>query len=74
MLFGGKRNVNVNGIGVIKGDADGDYRIDLDDAYLTLNYYVGKTTLDDDEKRLDMDNNGIIDYMDVVKIMEMGES
>jgi len=74
MLFGGERNVNVNGIGVIKGDADGDYRIDLDDAYITLNYYVGKTALNSDEKRLDMDNNGIIDYMDVVKIMEMAES
>ena len=74
MLFGGERSVNANGIGVIKGDADGDYRIDLDDAYITLNYYVGKTALNSDEKRLDMDNNGIIDYMDVIKIMEMAES
>ncbi|HIQ39330.1 MAG TPA: alkaline phosphatase [Methanothermococcus okinawensis] len=74
MLFGGERKVSIKGIGVIKGDANGDYRIDLDDAYITLNYYVGKITLNSDEKKLDMDNNGVIDYRDVAIIMEMAES
>jgi len=74
MLFGGKKRVSINGIGVIKGDANGNYRIDLDDAYITLNYYVGKMALNGDERRLDMDNNGIIDYKDVAIIMEMAES
>lgn len=74
MLFGGDRVVVANGVGVIKGDANGNYRIDSDDAYITLNQHVGKITTNDNEKRLDMDNNGIIDYMDVAIIMEMAES
>ncbi|GBF36395.1 alkaline phosphatase [Methanofervidicoccus abyssi] len=74
MLFGGDRMIITNGVGVIKGDANGNYRIDLDDAYITLNQYVGKIATNDDEKRLDMDNNGIIDYKDVALIMEMAES
>ena len=74
MLFGGERYVKINGIGVIKGDADGDYKVDMDDAYITLNYYVGKIVSNNDERRLDMDNNGIIDYKDVIMIMEMAES
>jgi len=50
----------------IKGDINGNYIIDLDDAYIALTF-VGSVA-DKFTAILDMDNNGLIDYKDVVII------
>ncbi|WP_456419421.1 alkaline phosphatase [Methanocaldococcus infernus] len=70
MLFRGDYAVSIKGITHVKGDANGDFKVDKEDAYITLLYYVGNFANTDQEKLLDMDNNGVIDYNDVYLILE----
>jgi alkaline phosphatase len=43
MLFGNKRIYSINyGVSSLKGDANGDYMVNEDDAYITLMSYVGE--------------------------------
>ncbi|WP_456472725.1 alkaline phosphatase [Methanocaldococcus sp.] len=69
MLFNGDYVVPIYGITHVKGDANGDYRVNKLDAYITLINYVGQKA-EGRVKLLDMDNNGIIDYNDVYLILE----
>jgi hypothetical protein len=51
------------------GDVDGDGTIDLADAVLVINYYVGKTVTTFNAKAADVDGDGVIDLADAVKII-----
>lgn len=51
------------------GDVDGDYVVDLADAVLVINYYVGKTVSNFNAMAADVDGDGIIDLADAVKII-----
>ncbi len=73
MLFGTQKLVNIRGISSLKGDANGNRKIDEDDAYITIDY-VGSIASTEYEKRLDMNNNGVIDFGDVAEIMEMAQT
>ena len=53
----------------VKGDVDGDGTIDLADAVLVINYYVGKTVTTFNAKAADVDGDGVIDLADAVKII-----
>jgi alkaline phosphatase len=75
MLFGNTNKYIKNyGVSSLKGDANGDFVINKDDAYVTLMSYVGEEVDTQNEEKLDMDNNGLIDYMDVAIIMNKAES
>lgn len=53
----------------VKGDVDGDGVVDLADAVLVINYYVGKTVSNFAAKAADVDGDGVIDLADAVKII-----
>jgi len=53
----------------IKGDVDGDGVIDLADAVLIINYYVGKPVSKFVEKAADVDGDGEVDVADAVRIV-----
>ena len=53
----------------VKGDVDGDGVVDLADAVLVINYYVGKTVNNFAAKAADVDGDGVIDLADAVKII-----
>jgi len=53
----------------IKGDVDGDGVVDLADAVLVINKYVGKPVGTFNEKAADVDGDGVIDLADAVKII-----
>ena len=52
-----------------KGDVDGDGVIDLADAVLIINHYVGKPVAKFNEKAADVDGDGVIDLADAVRII-----
>jgi len=52
-----------------KGDVDGDGVIDLADAVLVINHYVGKPVAKFNEKAADVDGDGVIDLADAVRII-----
>ena len=52
-----------------KGDVDGDGVIDLADAVLIINYYVGKPVSKFVEKAADVDGDGEVDVADAVRIV-----
>lgn len=67
MLFGTYTPTNIRVMpSDIKGDINGNCMIDLDDAYIALTF-VGNVA-DNFTAIIDMDNNGLIDYKDVVTI------
>jgi len=51
------------------GDVDGDYVVDLADAVLVINYYVGKSVSKFNALAADVDGDGIIDLADAVRII-----
>jgi hypothetical protein len=53
----------------IKGDVDGDGVIDLADAVLIINHYVGKPVAKFNDKAADVDGDGVIDLADAVRII-----
>ena len=55
----------------IKGDVDGDGVIDLADAVLIINYYVGKPVSKFVEKAADVDGDGEVDVADAVRIVNL---
>ena len=52
-----------------KGDVDGDGVIDLADAVLVINHYVGKPVTVFNAKAADVDGDGVIDLADAVLII-----
>ena len=52
-----------------KGDVDGDGVVDLADAVLVINYYVGKPVNKFVAKAADVDGDGVIDLADAVRIV-----
>lgn len=54
---------------VLNGDVDGDGVIDLADAVLVINHYVGKLVTNFIEKAADVDGDGVIDLADAVLII-----
>lgn len=52
-----------------KGDVDGDGVVDLADAVLVINHYVGKPVTTFIEKAADVDGDGVIDLADAVLII-----
>ena len=52
-----------------KGDVDGDGVIDLADAVLVINHYVGKPVAKFNEKAADVDGDGVVDLADAVRII-----
>lgn len=52
-----------------KGDVDGDGVVDLADALLVINHYVGKPVTTFIEKAADVDGDGVIDLADAVLII-----
>ena len=70
MLFGTYTPTNIIVMpSDIKGDINGNCMIDLDDAYIALTF-VGNVA-DNFTAIIDMDNNGLIDYKDVVTIYNL---
>ena len=53
----------------MKGDVDGDGVVDLADAVLVINHYVGKAVSKFVEKAADVDGDGVIDLADAVRII-----
>lgn len=53
----------------VKGDVDGDGVIDLADAVLVINHYVGKPVASFIDKAADVDGDGVIDLADAVLII-----
>ena len=53
----------------VKGDVDGDTEVDLADAVIVINHYVGKPVNKFNEKAADVDGDGIVDLADAVKII-----
>ena len=53
----------------VKGDVDGDGVVDLADAVLVINYYVGKAVNLPVAQAADVDGDGTIDLADAVKII-----
>ena len=53
----------------VKGDVDGDGVVDLADAVLVINHYVGKPVATFNEKAADVDGDGVIDLADAVLII-----
>ena len=53
----------------LKGDVDGDGVVDLADAVLVINHYVGKAVSKFVEKAADVDGDGVIDLADAVRII-----
>ena len=53
----------------LKGDVDGDGIVDLADAVLIINYYVGKPVTKFIEKAAYVDNDDVIDLADAVLII-----
>ncbi len=51
------------------GDVDGDGVIDLADAVLVINHYVGKPVAKFNEKAADVDGDNVIDLADAVRII-----
>ena len=51
------------------GDVDGDNVVDLADAVLVINYYVGKPITIFNNYAADVDGDGVIDLADAVKII-----
>ena len=52
-----------------KGDVDGDGVVDLADAVLVINHYVGKPVNKFVTKAADVDGDGVIDLADAVRII-----
>ena len=52
-----------------KGDVDGDGVVDLADAVLVINYYVGRPVNKFVAKAADVDGDGVIDLADAVRII-----
>ena len=52
-----------------KGDVDGDGVVDLADAVLVINHYVGKPVNKFVAKAADVDGDGVIDLADAVRII-----
>ncbi len=71
MIFGGEISTQTMVFAPkdLKGDLDGDSEVTILDAYLTLTLFVGEFVDTRLETLIDMDGNGIIDYMDVVLIL-----
>ena len=61
--------IDDNVIDYVKGDVDGDGVIDLADAVLVINYYVGKPVATFNNNAADVDGDGVIDLADAVKII-----
>ena len=55
--------------GYTKGDVDGDGVVDLADAVLVINHYVGKPVNKFVAKAADVDGDGVIDLADAVRII-----
>ena len=53
-----------------KGDINGDCTVDEIDAYLVLNHFLGEFVDTEIEKKVDMNNNGVIDLGDVLYLIE----
>ena len=53
----------------VKGDVDGDGVVDLADAVLVINHYVGKPVATFNDKAADVDGDGVIDLADAVLII-----
>ena len=53
----------------MKGDVDGDGVVDLADAVLVINHYVGKPVNKFVAKAADVDGDGVIDLADAVRII-----
>ena len=54
-----------------QGDVNGDKQLTVVDALLVLKYSAGKTSLTSEQLlRADMDNNGTVDVMDALKILQ----
>ena len=54
---------------LIVGDVDGDGVVDLADAVLVINHYVGKPVTTFIEKAADVDGDGVVDLADAVLII-----
>lgn len=52
-----------------KGDVDGDGVVDLADAVLVINHYVGKPVNKFVAKAADVDGDGVVDLADAVRII-----
>ena len=61
--------LSVNALTYTRGDVDGDGVVDLADAVLVINHYVGKPVAKFDEKAADVDGDGVIDLADAVRII-----
>nr|CCE70453.1 TPA: alkaline phosphatase IV precursor [Pyrococcus abyssi GE5] len=71
MIFGDRSiSFTIKGVSKIKGDVTGDYRVDERDAYATLMLLLGDLVDTELENIADMDNNGIIDLLDVMAILQ----
>nr|BAH80319.1 alkaline phosphatase [synthetic construct] len=71
MLFGKKDiPVTILGISGVKGDITGDFKVDEQDAYVTLMMLLGERVDTELERKVDMNNNGIIELGDVLLILQ----
>ncbi len=61
--------LSVNALTYTRGDVDGDGVVDLADAVLVINHYVGKPVAKFDEKAADVDGDSVIDLADAVRII-----
>lgn len=53
----------------VKGDVDGDTEVDLADAVIVINHYVGKPVTTFIAEAADVDGDGAVDLADAVKII-----
>jgi len=61
--------ITIDSNNYVRGDVDGDGVIDLADAVLVINHYVGKTVGTLNEKAADVDGDNTIDLADAVRII-----
>ena len=61
--------VTIESYNYVRGDVDSDGVVDLADAVLVINYYVGKPITIFNNYAADVDGDGVIDLADAVKII-----
>ena len=61
--------VTIESYNYVRGDVDSDGVVDLADAVLVINYYVGKPVTIFNNSAADVDGDGVIDLADAVKII-----
>jgi hypothetical protein len=54
-----------------KGDANGDGKTDITDAFCLINYLVGKGDVNFNDEAFDVNGDGVIDIADAVKIINL---